>query len=91
MNYLAVYDITDTKRLRRIAKHMQKYGIRVQKSVFECNLTEKAINDMKAGACALMDLDADSLRIYPLLSGSREKQWIVGVGITVEFPAAYIL
>ena len=35
--YLVVYDISNEKRLRRIARILQRYGRRVQESVFECD------------------------------------------------------
>lgn len=38
--YLIVYDICDAKRLRQTAKLLQRYGRRVQKSVFECDIKE---------------------------------------------------
>ncbi|HQM85027.1 MAG TPA: CRISPR-associated endonuclease Cas2, partial [bacterium] len=34
-NRLILYDIRDPKRLLRVAKIMENYGYRVQKSVFE--------------------------------------------------------
>lgn len=33
--WVILYDIRDPKRLRKVAKIMESYGIRVQKSVFE--------------------------------------------------------
>jgi CRISPR-associated protein Cas2 len=33
--WIVLYDIRDPKRLRKVAKIMENYGIRVQKSVFE--------------------------------------------------------
>ena len=41
MRYLVIYDITDDRRLRRIARTLRSYGIRVQKSAFECELSEE--------------------------------------------------
>jgi len=40
MRYLVIYDITDERRMRRVAGKLSAYGIRVQKSAFECELTE---------------------------------------------------
>jgi len=33
--YVIAYDITNDKRLRKVSKELQKYGIRVQNSTFE--------------------------------------------------------
>ena len=37
--YIAVYDVSDNKERERVAKVLEGYGIRVQKSSFECVLT----------------------------------------------------
>lgn len=34
---LVCYDIADTKRLRKIAKVCERFGIRLQKSCFQCD------------------------------------------------------
>lgn len=34
--YIVAYDITDAGRLRRISRILNRYGRRVQKSVYEC-------------------------------------------------------
>jgi len=55
MRFLVIYDIADDKRLYRVAKTMEDFGERVQKSKFEMELTEsqlkknikKTINNMQ--------------------------------------------
>ena len=37
--YLAVYDVTEDRERRALADVMEGFGIRVQKSAFECDLT----------------------------------------------------
>mgnify|MGYP004632862123 FL=1 len=38
--YLVCYDIANPKRLRRVAKILCGYGIRIQESVFYCTMPE---------------------------------------------------
>jgi hypothetical protein len=38
MLHLVAYDISDPKRLSRVARVCKDYGIRVEYSVFECDL-----------------------------------------------------
>jgi len=38
--YLVCYDISTPKRLRRVAKILEGYGIRIQESVFFCKLSD---------------------------------------------------
>lgn len=37
--FLVVYDIRDARRLAKAAKILKRYGRRIQKSVFECNIS----------------------------------------------------
>lgn len=43
MYMLVAYDISNARRLRRVAKTMARYGVRVQYSVFECSLTPERL------------------------------------------------
>jgi len=40
------YDIEDDRTRRRVAKTLKGYGRRVQRSVFECNLTRQQIREL---------------------------------------------
>jgi CRISPR-associated protein Cas2 len=80
MDYLVVYDIADPKRLRRIAKVMETYGNRVQKSVFECSLSSPGREAMLTWAATLINPATDSIRLYPLYNNARLKQTILGTG-----------
>lgn len=71
MNILITYDISTetsagTKRLRKIAQLCLNSGQRVQKSVFECEVSElqyeRIIHDLKLA----MNPREDSIRVYRL-------------------------
>jgi len=64
--YLIAYDITDPKRLSRIARYLSKRAVRVQYSVFATELSRRALNDTVDGLNALIDRRTDDVRIYPL-------------------------
>ena len=71
MEILVVYDVaTDDaagrKRLRRVAQACEAYGQRVQKSVFECSISEAAMELLIARLRSEIDNTADSIRIYRL-------------------------
>ena len=91
MELVIVYDIANKKRLRKIAKLMQSFGYRVQKSVFEASLKESQIKKMKNKAIDIMALEEDSLRIYPLLSNARHKQVLIGKSDNILFKEFEIL
>lgn len=68
---LVCYDVvTETlagaRRLRRVAKLCEKYGQRVQKSVFEISVSEAESVRLQAALLKEIDAKQDSVRIYRL-------------------------
>ena len=66
-------DAEGEKRLRHIAKHCLDYGVRVQYSVFECDITPDQWVKLKAKLLDVYNPDVDSLRFYHLGSKWRRK------------------
>lgn len=71
MEILVTYDVsTETRegrrRLRRVATICLGYGQRVQKSVFECQVTQAQMEELEAKLLRAIDLTEDSIRIYRL-------------------------
>lgn len=71
MMVVITYDVdhTDPKgasRLRRVAKLCERYGVRVQYSVFEMLLDPAQLTKLKTDLRDLIDPEADSIRIYRL-------------------------
>lgn len=72
---LVIYDITDNKRRLRMAKCLEKYGLRVQRSAFEAILDKKRRERMENEASKLINEEEDSLRIYVLQAPFEVKTW----------------
>jgi CRISPR-associated protein Cas2 len=70
--YLVCYDISDPKRLKRVAQICEGYGIRFQLSVFECILDDLAYQKLKSRASKVMNQDEDQLLLVCL--GPEEGQ-----------------
>ena len=71
MLMLVSYDVSTVdragkSRLRRIAKACLNWGIRVQNSVFECNVNPAQWVQLKAKLEDIFDPETDSLRYYNL-------------------------
>ena len=71
MLMLVSYDVNTTtalgkRRLRRVAKVCESWGIRVQNSVFECYVDWTQWITLKAKLEEICDPDVDSLRYYNL-------------------------
>ena len=67
------YDIVEDKKRNSMAKLLLDYGRRVQKSVFECELDEKDLNQMIDEAMEYLDEKEDSLILYHLCEGCQPK------------------
>jgi len=85
MIYVITYDIDDDKKRYRISKILEEFGVRVQESVFECNLNSflydqllnklKKFDDSSGGV---------NIRIYPLCKDCFLKA--VGFGELKQLP-----
>lgn len=69
MLVIVCYDVsTETRegrrRLRRVAKVCEGTGQRVQKSVFECQVTVMQLDDLERRLLAEVNLQQDCLRLY---------------------------
>ena len=84
MLVLVTYDVSvvsegGQKRLRNIAKTCLDYGMRVQHSVFECEVTPAQFVTLKNELMELFNPREDSLRFYFLGKKGRQKVEHVGV------------
>ena len=70
---VSVGDSEGRRRLRSIAKICQDYGMRVQNSVFECNVEPAQYISLRAALLSKYDPQKDSLRFYHLGSGKKVK------------------
>ena len=83
MLVLITYDVCVTsdggqKRLRNIAKTCLDYGMRVQNSVFECEVTPAQFVTLKNELTTIFDPEEDSLRFYMLGQKGRQKVEHIG-------------
>ena len=46
--YIITYDFTNNKKRNKICKLLEDYGVRLQKSVFQCKLSERQIYVLKS-------------------------------------------
>jgi CRISPR-associated protein Cas2 len=88
MLVLVTYDVnvvsaSGQKRLRRIAKTCLDFGVRVQNSVFECEVIPEQWVRMRQALEAIYDPETDSLRFYFL--GSKGQQKIEHLGAKPTF------
>ncbi len=93
---LITYDVnTETsagkQRLRKVAKECQKYGHRVQNSVFECVMDNVKCRQVKEELLKLIDQDRDSLRFYYLGDKYKKKVEHFGTKPSLDIEAPLII
>ena len=64
--FVVCFDICDPRRLRRVANELENFGVRVQRSVFECRLDDSELADLKDRLSQLIDAAEDHVRYYSL-------------------------
>jgi CRISPR-associated protein Cas2 len=90
--YLVSYDITPDGRRTKIARLLEGYGSRVQRSVFECDLTAQQYTQLRRRLAKLLRADdGDNVRIYQLCAGCVRTIEIIGTGKIEHTPAMYIV
>jgi len=96
MLVLVSYDVsTETKsgcrRLRRVAKICLNYGQRVQKSVFECKVTQILLEQLKNELLDVIVEKEDSLRIYRITEPLSKNLMEFGKFKAVDFESTIIV
>ncbi|MGZ8218745.1 CRISPR-associated endonuclease Cas2 [Methylomagnum sp.] len=88
--YLVCYDIADNRRRRRMDKLLSGYGVRAQRSVFECAIDAQQAEALEAEAAEVMDAGLDRLHIYHLCDKDCAGRQCHGVAEPIE-PLDYYL
>lgn len=84
MLVLITYDVsvltTDgRRRLRKIAKTCLDFGMRVQNSVFECEVDPAQFVELKSELIEIYNPSEDSIRFYSLGKNGRQRVEHVGI------------
>ncbi|MDX9745952.1 MAG: CRISPR-associated endonuclease Cas2 [Syntrophales bacterium] len=80
---LITYDITEPRRLNQLRHFLKEFGLRTQKSVFECDIDDVALKRIRAYCRDKLDLENDSVRIYRICRRCIDKVTISGQGVKV--------
>jgi CRISPR-associated protein Cas2 len=91
MLHLVAYDIANAKRLRQVANVCEDYGVRVEYSVFECDLPPALFDTMWQELNNLIDEAEDSLLAYRICTGCVKKSLSAGNVVRPVKAMLYIL
>lgn len=88
--FLAAYDVTDPKRLRRAHRVLRSYATGGQKSVFECFLTDRERKALVRDVASVIDTDED--RFFILSIDKRARVHTFGIGRPpVDRPVFFVI
>ncbi len=77
--YLVCYDVVKDARRNRVAKLLKGYGLRVQKSVFECLLSDDQLELLRTRIDRTLEPEEDQVRFYPMSEHTRRKVLVMGM------------
>ena len=83
--YIVTYDISDSKRWRRVFKTMHGFGEWLQFSVFQCRLSSKRRAELETRLRELVKLGEDHVLVIDI--GSADKTDVVVTSIGKAFSA----
>jgi CRISPR-associated protein Cas2 len=91
MRYVIAYDVADDSRRTRVAKILESIGERVQGSVFETDLNDKALARLQERLAKVVDTESDGIRFYQLCGECAREVRIIGQGKVVRAPDVLII
>ena len=63
---IIAYDISNNRKRQKVAKFLEQYGSRANKSVFECFITPKQTTEIKLKIEKLINKQTDTILFYTL-------------------------
>lgn len=88
---LVAYDIADHKRLSRVARVCEDFGVRVQYSVFECHLDEDEFNDFWLKLLEEIDEEEDRVVAYKIDARCAKETHTAGTMVCSEKAVCYLV
>ncbi len=79
MVYLICYDVVSNYRRNKISNLLEGYGMRVQKSVFECILDQQQYEMIHRKLTRYLKPEEDQVRFYPMSAHTRRKVVVLGL------------
>ncbi len=83
--YLVCSDICSDSRRRRVVKLMEEHGHRVQKSVFECWLSQNEFESFKKKIEKIVTDRTDSVRYYPICKKCVRELTVSGIPLFTSY------
>lgn len=87
MLVICLFDISSDKCRRRVNKLLQGYGVRIQESVYECQLTHSQLSKIQGKIVKIIEAN-DRVHYYPLCGKDIAERKADG-GAQVHWPKGF--
>jgi len=77
-SYIVCYDISDPKRLRKVASCCEDFGYRKQKSVFLCRLSATDFVRLRSRLYDTINLEEDQVLFIPMTDSCLQRIEAIG-------------
>lgn len=91
MLVVVAYDISDQRRLQRVARICEQYGVRVQYSVFECHLDDDGLTELWIRLLDEIDEKEDRVVAYRLDAKAARQILTAGRMVCSTRPICYLV
>ena len=88
---VSTIDLSGKRRLRHVAKTCKNFGVRVQNSVFECNVDQAQWTALRSLLLDIYEPEYDSLRFYFLGNNYQNRIEHQGAKPSIDVEAPLIL
>jgi CRISPR-associated protein Cas2 len=88
---LVAYDISEPKRLTKVAHVCEDYGVRVQYSIFECRLQEAEFTEFWLRLLEEIDEEEDRVVAYKIDARSAKETLTAGRMVCAEKAVWYLV
>ena len=91
MQVMICYDVMNDRRRARVAKLLEGWGRRVQRSVFECEVSSKEYRELSAKLSRLIKPSEDCVRLVALCADCQARVIAMGAEMEEEFAKIVIV
>jgi CRISPR-associated protein Cas2 len=77
-SYLVCYDITDPKRLRKVARCCEDFGYRKQLSIFLVRISATDFVRLRSRLYDIIDLSSDQVLFIPITEACLQRMETIG-------------
>jgi len=84
MNYIISYDISSDKQRKKASNILEEFGVRIQYSVFQCELKKKEQLMLKNKLNEIINSKTDSVYFLPFCENCLNKRIMIGSEFSIR-------